>query len=465
MKEVERILHRRKEVDSVFAVSGYSLTGNKSNGGIVFVTLAPLSRRHGQEHSVMSLVADLRGKLGAVSGAIVVPFLPPPIQGQGSTGGFTFELVDKGDSGFPVIASTTEQLIGAATKGGRVGGLFSTFSVDDPQLVVTIDREKAQSVGVSLTSINDALGVYLGAQYVNDFDFNNRSYRVFAQADAASRAQPDSMGKLYVRAASGVLLPLQGLLRSEPTTAPSVISHFNLFRSVEINGTPAPGVSSGQAIAAMDAAARQVLPPGMTSEWAGLSWEEVRAGSQTILIFGLALLFVYLVLSAQYESFALPVVILLAVPLALLGALGAQKLRGLVDDVYCQIGLVMLIGLAGKNAILIVEFAEQLRARGRSDLDAVVEAVDLRLRPILMTSIAFILGMLPLAIATGSGANSRRSLGTAVIGGLLLSTLLNLLFTPALYLTMRHVLGRVRRSAPAPQTPPLLPPHHEGVHA
>jgi hydrophobic/amphiphilic exporter-1 (mainly G- bacteria), HAE1 family len=237
----------------------------------------------------------------------------------------------------------------------------------------------------------------------------------------------------------------------ERTTAPPVISHFNLYRSVELNGAAAPGVSSGAAIAAMNAAASRVLPPQMTYEWSGLSWEEVRTGGRTMIIFVLALLFVYLTLSAQYESFALPLVIILAVPLAVLGALAAQKLRGLVNDVYCQIGLVMLIGLASKNAILIVEFAEQLRARGMSDAEAVVEAAHLRLRPILMTSFAFILGMLPLVFATGSGAESRHSLGTAVVGGVLVSTLLNLLFTPALYLLMRRALAWVRpRRAPTP---------------
>jgi HAE1 family hydrophobic/amphiphilic exporter-1 len=449
-KQVQKIARSREEVAHVFAISGFGFLGNRPNGGVVFTLLKPVGERKGSKHSSASVVDELRGRMLAMPGAIVLPFLPPPIQGVGSTGGFTFEVLDQADNGFVALADTARELTAEATRSHVVAGIFSGFTIDDPQLVLTVDREKSKSIGVPISSVNDALTVYMGSRYVNDFDFNNRSYRVYAQAEPLVRGEPRDIGRLYVRSAQDGLLPLENLVRLEPTTAPAVITHFNLFRSIELNGAQAPGVSTGQAIAEMDGAAKKVLGPGMGHEWAGLSWDEVRAGSTALIIFALALLFVYLVLSAQYESFTLPLVILLAVPLALLGALGAQKLRGLVNDIYCQIGLVMLIGLASKNAILIVEFAEQLRAQGRSDLDAVVEASRLRVRPILMTSIAFILGVLPLVFASGSGAMGRRSLGTAVAGGLLLSTLLNLFFTPALYLMMRSLLRRLRRH-PAPE--------------
>jgi hydrophobic/amphiphilic exporter-1 (mainly G- bacteria), HAE1 family len=283
---------------------------------------------------------------------------------------------------------------------------------------------------------------------VNDFDFGPRSYRVYAQAEARFRDQPRDLGAVYVCAQGGALTPLDNFVRVTPGTAPPVISHYNLYRSVELDGTPAAGVSSGQAIDAMERVARQVLPAEIGYEWSGLSWEEVRAGHQALIIFALGLTFVFLVLSAQYESFALPLVIILAVPLALLGALAAQRLRGLSNDVFCQIGLLMLIGLASKNAILIVEFAEQLRAQGASKIDAVIEAAMLRLRPILMTSLAFLIGILPLVFAGGAGANARHSLGTTLFGGLLLSTILNLFLTPALYLLMETVRARFRRPPP-----------------
>jgi hydrophobic/amphiphilic exporter-1 (mainly G- bacteria), HAE1 family len=385
----------------------------------------------------------MQGRLLALPGALVIPFLPPPIQGQGSTGGLTFEILDRSArADFTELARAHEALVAEAMKSGRVGALFSTFSVDDPQLSVTIDRQKAESVGVPLDQIGDALGVYLGSAYVNDFDFANRSYRVYAQAAPEFRSGPGDIGQLYVRSRAGGLTALDSLVTVGMQTAPPVISHYNLYRSIELNGVPPPGVSSGQAIEAVRQAADKTLTGDLGYDWSGQSWEEVRGGRQALVIFGLGLAVVFLVLSAQYESFALPLLIILAVPLALLGGLTAQMLRGLANDVFCQIGLLMLIGLASKNAILIVEFAEQIRRRGETAHDAVIDASMLRLRPILMTSFAFLLGILPLVFATGSGANGRHSMGTVLFGGILLSTVLNLFFTPALYLIMRTALRR-----------------------
>lgn len=300
-----------------------------------------------------------------------------------------------------------------------------------------------------LQQITDTLQVYMGSAYVNDFDFNNRSYRVYVQADSRFRSQPRDMRQFYARSDAGTMVPLDGLVRVTQTATPQVIPHHNLFRSAEIAGAAAPGRSSGEAIAAMEELSGTALPQGFGYEWTGLSLEELESAGIAALLFGLGTLVVYLTLSAQYESFVLPFIVLLAVPMALLGALAAQWLRGLQNDVYCQIGLVMLVGLASKNAILIVEFAEQLRERGLSIREAAVESARIRLRPILMTSFAFILGVVPLVVAHGAGQAGRHSVGTTVFGGMIASTLLNLFFIPVLYLVIEE--ARERRGAePSP---------------
>ena len=285
--------------------------------------------------------------------------------------------------------------------------------------------------------MTDALAVLLGSQYVNDFDFNNRAYRVYVQGDQAFRAKPSDLEQYYARASNGDMVPLSTVVRLSERTAPAVINHFNLFRSAEITGSAVPGVSSGQALQEMQRIAGETLPAGFDFAWAGLSLEEIRAGSQAASLFGLSIVLVYLVLAAQYESWVLPLIILLGVPLAVLGALSAQLARGFANDVFCQVGLVMLIGLAAKNSILIVEFAEQLRGQGRTIVEAAIESARIRLRPILMTSFAFILGVLPLAFATGAGAGARNSVGTAVAGGMLASTFLSIVFIPVLYVIIR----------------------------
>jgi HAE1 family hydrophobic/amphiphilic exporter-1 len=310
---------------------------------------------------------------------------------------------------------------------------------------VTLDREKAKSLGISLNDITSTMQILLGSAYVNDFDFNNRSYRVYVQADRQFRANPLDIERYYVRAGTQ-MMPLGNVVSVKESTAPPTIGHFNLFRSIDINGSAAPGFSSGQAIQAMQQVSDRVLPPGMTYAWSGLSLEEIKAGSQSGFIFALGLLLVYLTLAGQYESVTLPFIILLSVPLALLGALLAQWARGLIDDVYCQIGLVMLIGLSAKNGILIVEFAEQLRARGMTIAEAAVEAARIRLRPILMTSLAFVLGVMPLVFASGAGQEARHSVGTVVAGGMIASTFLNLAFIPVLYVVVKS-LGRSRADA------------------
>ena len=447
-EQVSAITKNIPEVRGTFAIAGFSFGGATPNAGLVFLPLQPYEKRKGEAHTAAAIIKRLRGPLFGISGAIVIPFEPPAVQGLGQFGGFQYELLDQANHTLQDLDKTTHDLIRAAgeRKEKDLAGLFSTYTANDPQYLVTIDREKAKTLHIPLSQITDTLSVYMGSAYINDFDFNNRSYRVYVQADKQFRSHPQDIGQYYVRSDSGAMIPLQNLVSVTQTAAPQVINHYNLFRSSEIDGSAAPGFSSGQAIDAMQQLSAKTLPQGYTYEWSGISLEELASGSTTLILFGLGTLVVYLTLSAQYESFVLPFIILLAVPMALLGALSAQWLRGQENDVYCQVGLVMLVGLASKNAILIVEFAEQLRERGMTILDAAVEAARIRLRPILMTSFAFILGVVPLVTASGAGENGRHSVGTTVFGGMIMSTILNLFFIPVLYLLIEGF--RERRGRP-----------------
>ncbi|MGB6386524.1 MAG: multidrug efflux RND transporter permease subunit [Terriglobales bacterium] len=446
-QQVSAITKNIPEVRGTFSIAGFSFGGATPNAGLVFLPLQPYGKRKGEDHTASAIIKRLRGPLFGISGAIVIPFEPPAVQGLGQFGGFQYELLDQGAHTLQDLDKTTHDLIRAAGQRPQkdLTGLFTTYTSNDPQYVVTIDREKAKSLHIPLGQITDTLGVYMGSSYVNDFDFNNRSYRVYVQADKQFRSHPKDIGQYYVRSDSGAMIPLQNLVSVTQSSAPQVINHYNLFRSAEIDGSAAPGFSSGQAIDAMQQLSAKILPQGYNYEWSGISLEELASGSTTLILFGLGTLVVYLTLSALYESFVLPFIILLAVPMALLGALGGQWIRGLQNDVYCQVGLVMLIGLASKNAILIVEFAEQLRGRGMTILESAIEAARIRLRPILMTSLAFILGVVPLVFATGAGENGRHSVGTTVFGGMIMSTILNLFFIPVLYLLIEGLRERRRK--------------------
>ena len=452
-RAAEEILRADPDVFGTFAVPGFSLTGgSSSNYGLIFAPLKPIDERKGKGHSAAEIVARVSPKLFGVPGAIVVAFEPPAIQGIGSFGGFQFELQDLGRNTLQDLDNTAHKIVAASRQRKDLTGLFTSFTANDPQQLVQIDRAKAKAMGVPISQVSQALGVYMGSQYVNDFDFNNRSYRVYVQADEPFRMTARDLRQYYVRSDTSGLVPLANIVSLQETSGPQVINHYNLFRSAEIDGAAAPGFSSGQGLKAMEELARQNMLQGMSFSWTGLALEEVEASGKAIVIFALGLLVVYLTLSAQYESFALPFIILLAVPMAVLGALLFVFARGLVNDVYVQIGLVMLIGLSAKNSILIVEFAEQLIERGRSITDAAIEAAELRLRPILMTSFAFILGVLPLYFATGAGALGRHSVGTAIVGGMLFSTVLNLLFIPVLYVTLKNLLpGSSRKQETAAQ--------------
>ena len=438
--QIEKTVLKLPDVEGTFTIVGFGFSGNASNRAIVFVPLTSFEERKGDAHSAAALLQRMQGPLMGIQGALAVPFNPPAVQGLGNFGGFTFEVEDLGRNSVQQIANAAYGLIGQGNSSGTLTNLFTTFTANDPQYLVQIDREKAKSLQVPFTQITDALQVYMGSVYVNDFDFNNRSYRVYVQSEGRYRASPKDIGQYYLKSDTGKLIPLDNFTRVEQTANPQVISHYNLFRSAEINGSGTPGRSSGQAIADMEALAKKSLPAGMTSEWSGLSLEEIQSGGKALILFALGLVFVYLTLAAQYESFILPFIVLLAVPVALLGAVGGLSLRGLENNVYCQIGLVMLIGLSSKNAILIVEFAEQLRAKGSSIEDAAIESARIRLRPILMTSLAFILGVVPLVLATGAGKAGRISVGTTVFGGMIAATTLNLLFIPMLYAVVRTLV-------------------------
>jgi HAE1 family hydrophobic/amphiphilic exporter-1 len=441
------IIAQDPDILGAFSVMGFSFSGGAANAGLMFIASKPADQRRGKGHTATDIAGRIAPKLQMLmfvpNGGLVAMFQPPAVQGVGSFGGFQFELQDTGRNTIADLDRVAHQVVGASAARKDLTGLITTFSANDPQVLVTIDREKAKAMNIPLSQITTTLGVFMGSQYVNDFDFNNRTYRVFVQADQPFRMTARDLHNFYVRSDSGQMVPLDNLVSVANSAGPPVINHYNLFRSVEIDGSAAPGYSSGQGITAMEQLANQVMMPGMTFQWTGLTLDEIEGSGKALIIFGLGLLVIYLTLSAQYESFALPFIILLAVPMAVLGALGAIALRGMSNDVYCQIGLVMLIGLSAKNSILIVEFAEQLRRKGRSIAEAAIEAAELRLRPILMTSFAFILGILPLVFATGAGALGRRSVGTTIVGGMLLSTVLNLFFIPTLYVILSTILSAV----------------------
>ncbi len=440
------IIAQNHDVAGAFAIIGFSFAGSASNQGMMFVATKPADQRRGKGHTTADMVADLGPKLQMLmfmpNGGLVAMFEPPAVQGVGSFGGFQFMLQDQGGNTLTDLDRVAHQIVGASRGRKELSGLLTTFSANDPQELVTIDREKAKTMNIPLSQITNTLSVFMGSEYINDFDYNNRTYRVFVQADQPFRMTAGDLHSYYVRSDSGQMVPLDNLVAVNESAGPPVITHYNLFRAVEIDGSAGPGYSSGQGLTAMEDLATKTKMPGMSFQWTGLTLDEIESSGKALIIFGLGILVVYLTLSAQYESFALPFIILLAVPMAVLGALGLVALRGYANDVYCQIGLVMLIGLSAKNAILIVEFAEQLRRKDRSIVEAAIEAAELRLRPILMTSFAFILGVLPLVFATGAGALGRRSVGTTIVGGMLLSTVLNLVFIPVLYVIMSRLLSR-----------------------
>ncbi|MEH2196517.1 MAG: efflux RND transporter permease subunit [Nostoc sp.] len=477
LKYTESVMDRvAKEVTSVpevrasFMISGFGFDGNASNLGIAFANLKPWKERTKESESVYGILQRVNQKLSSITDARVLAVNAPPVRGLSSTGGFEFIIQDKtGNAPIETLVETAQKFIGAANKNPALQRVFTQFTADTPQFDIQVNRNQAKALNVELNDIFGTLQSYLGSQYVNDFVQGQRQYRVYVQADGVFRSNPDDIGKLYVRSASGTMIPLSNLVKITPFVGPKTISHYNLYRSIKVQGAPAPGASSGQAIKAMEEVAAEVLPQGFGYEWTGTYLQEKTSGGSTGLIFALAIVIVFLVLSAQYESYVDPIIILLTVPLAILGAMTAIWIRSnifmagslfpkVVDDIYCQVGLVTLIGLAAKNAILVVEFANQLHEQGMSYTRAAVKAGQERLRPILMTSFAALLGFLPLVISQGAGASSRWSLGTALFGGLLLATFLSLFLVPILYILVKtlaqSIFSRKRSSGSKPPDSP-----------
>ena len=432
------------EVAGTFSIGGFGFTGNVANVGTTFVPLTPWGDRLKPEQSAQGILGQVIGKLMTIPDARVFAINPPTIEGLGNYGGFVFQLQDRSNNEIQTFLQLAGQILARANEAPELQNVFTTYTANSPQLLLEIDRNQAKAVEVEIDDILNTLQIFLGSRYVNDFNEFGRTYRVYIQADKEFRSNPEDIGKLYVRSAQDQMIPLTNLVRVTPVTGPQIINHYNLLRSIEINGAAAPGYSSGQAIAAMESIAAEVLPKNMGYEWSGISLEEIESGGQAPIIFGLGVFFVFLVLAAQYENFVDPFIILLAVPLAILGALSAASLRGFANDVYCQVGLVMLIGLASKNSILIVEFANQLREQGLSITKAAIEAAQQRLRPIIMTAISTLLGIFPLVVATGAGSASRQSLGTAVFGGMVVSTVLSLFIVPILYIIVASAFSRLK---------------------
>lgn len=457
IKKLEDVMLEFKDVAGTFTLGGLGTSGNTANSAFSYAPLLPWSERKGHEHSAQAILEAIAKPLSQISEANILSVNLPTIQGLGSIGGFTFELQDRGNNGIDALVQAKSDLLARANKAPELQRVFTTFSANAPQMVLEVDRNQARALQVPINDIFRTLQIYLGSQYVNDFNAFTRTYRVYVQADRNFRSNPKDIDKLYVRATTGAMIPMGKLVTMTSITGPQIINHYNLFRAIEISGTPAPNYSSGQAIAAMERIAADVLPSSMSFEWSGLSLEEISSGGQAPLIFGLGLIFVFLVLAGQYENFLDPVIIMLTVPLAVLGAMIAQSLRGLPNDVYCQVGLVMLIGLASKNAILIVEFANQLREQGLSITKAAIEASESRLRPILMTALSFIFGIIPLVFAEGAGSGSRISLGTAVFGGMIVSTFLSLFVVPILYIVVRSLFARWSGGKGQPWLPNLIP--------
>jgi hydrophobic/amphiphilic exporter-1 (mainly G- bacteria), HAE1 family len=430
-------------VASNFAITGFSFTGIASNQGVMFTLLEPWGDRKQASQQVKGIIEQVQMKYFADTRARIFAVNPPPIQGLGNFGGFQMEMQERrGNLPLDQFVGYLYQLLGAANQNPNLSAVFSTYSASSPQLLVEVNRNRANSLNVGVDTVFETLQTFLGSQYVNDFSLDQRNYRVYVQADQQFRSKPEDIQQLYVRSTDNQMIPLSNLITIKPTTSAQTITHYNLYRSISVQGNAAPGKSSGQALQSMEESAKQIFPPGMGFEWTGTALEEVESGGQAPLIFGIGLLMVFLVLAAQYESYVDPVIIMLTVPLAVLGALGAQSLRGFANDAYCQIGLVMLIGLASKNAILIVEYANQLRENGLTIVQAAIEASQDRLRPILMTAFSGLVGFFPLAIATGAGAASRQSLGTALFGGYLVSTFLSLFMVPLLYIIIKSLNDR-----------------------
>ncbi|WP_341964403.1 efflux RND transporter permease subunit [Pseudomonas sp. RC10] len=464
IKRMSDIALKQPGVESAVAFPGLSINGftNSPNSGIVFVTLKPFDERTLASESAGAIAGALNGKYASIQEAYMAIFPPPPVQGLGTIGGFRLQIEDRGNLGYDELYKETMNIIGKSRSVPELAALFTSYTVNVPQVDAAIDREKAKTHGVAISDIFDTLQVYLGSLYANDFNRFGRTYQVNVQAEQKFRQDAEQIGQLKVRNNLGEMIPLATLLHVTNTSGPDRVMHYNGFITAEINGAAGPGFSSGQAQAAMEKLLKQELPNGMTYEWTDLTYQQILSGNTALLVFPLCVLLAFLVLAALYESWSLPLAVILIVPMTLLSAIAGVIIAGSDNNIFTQIGLIVLVGLACKNAILIVEFAKDEQEKGKTPLEAVLEACRLRLRPILMTSFAFIMGVVPLVLSSGAGAEMRHAMGVAVFSGMLGVTFFGLLLTPVFYVLIRNYVGRkeARKAAKAQRVQTIAPEAH-----
>src|SRR5712671_3020475 len=454
IKRMGEIALKQPGVANAVSFPGLSINGftNSPNSGIVFTPLKPFDERTGRGQSAAEIAAALNQKFAGIQDAYIAIFPPPPVQGLGTIGGFRLQVEDRGSAGFEELYKQSQNLIAKGNATPGLAGLFSSFQINVPQIRADVDREKAKSQGVDLQNLYDTMQIYLGSLYANDFNRFGRTYQVNVQAEPEFRLQAEDIVKLKTRNAAGEMIPLSSFVNVESSSGPDRVMHYNGFATAEINGAAAPGFSTGQAQKIMEDLAHRELPNGMTFEWTELTYQQILAGNTMIYIFPLVVLLVFLVLAAQYESLALPLAVIMIMPMVLLSAILGVKLSGGDNNIFTQISLIVLVGLASKNAILIVEFARDAEAHGASTLRAILKAAHLRLRPILMTSFAFIMGVIPLVLSSGAGAEMRHAMGVAVFSGMLGVTLFGLVLTPVFY----YLVRRLRRRHAPYVAPPAL---------
>ena len=451
IREMSEIMLAQPGVASAVAFPGLSINGftNAPNAGIVFASLKGFDERKGPGLTAAEIASALNEKYGGIEEAFIAVFPPPPVQGLGTIGGFKLQLEDRAGLGFDELYTVTQDILHKARKTPGLTSVFSSYQVNVPQIYADIDREKAKAQGVSLQAINETMQIYLGSLYVNDFNRFGRTYQVNAQADLRFRLQPEDIRQLQVRNAEGAMVPLGAFLKVQETAGPDRVMHYNGYVTAEINGAPAPGYSSGQAQKIIEGVVKGALPNGMAYEWTELTYQQILAGNTALWIFPLCVLLAFLVLAAQYESWSLPLVVILIVPMCLFSAITGVWLAGGDNNIFTQIGLIVLVGLACKNAILIVEFAKEQEEAGVPTREAVLDAAGKRLRPILMTSLAFVMGVVPLVLASGAGAEMRHAMGVAVFAGMIGVTVFGLLMTPVFYLVVRQLARRRARATQA----------------
>jgi HAE1 family hydrophobic/amphiphilic exporter-1 len=443
LDQIDGILKEAKGVADWVILGGFSLIDatNSSNAAAIWVTLDPWDERDDPSLKQEVILANLQGHFSRIQDSIIYGFFPPAIPGLGVAGGFQMQIEDRGGVGLQELDVMVREIVQDGNAQTQLAGLNTTFRMDVPQLFAEVDRTKAKTLGIPLSEVFGTLQAYLGSAYVNDFNKFGRTWQVKVQADHQFRTEPRDIRGLEVRNAAGEMVPIGTLVSVDRIVGPQTILRYNLYPTASITGAAAPGYSSGQALNLMEQLANQKLPTSMGFEWTGMSFQEKKVGSEAIMVFALAIVLVFLVLAAQYESWTNPAAVIMVVPLAILGTVVALLMKGTDNNVYTQIGVVLLIGMASKNAILIVEFAMAEREKGKGIVEAVVDAAKLRFRPILMTAISSIAGFMPLVVASGAGAASQQAIGTAVVGGMIAATIMSLLFTPVFFVVMQRLSG------------------------